>query len=234
MERVIRLCHIAILLALVVVLLGAWTRINDAGLGCPDWPGCYGEMILPVDKTKLESAQQLYPDQPLVEAKGWLEMVHRYAAGILGLMIAALAYLGWKERYRNDYPLLLSFGLLVLVILQAAFGMWTVTMKLLPQVVTLHLLGGLLTLSLLFVLRYKLKRIYQQVKPPGPVRHKRWIVIGAALLFGQIMLGGWTSSNYAGWACTDWLVCERGEKVLSITKVVFHCRVLMARATKVV
>lgn len=213
MERVIRLCHIAILLALVVVLLGAWTRINDAGLGCPDWPGCYGKMILPVDTAKLESAQLLYPDQPLVEVKGWLEMVHRYAAGTLGLMIAALSYLGWTERYRNDYPVLLSFGLLGLVILQAAFGMWTVTMKLLPQVVTIHLLGGLFTLTLLFVLRYKLKRISQQIKKSGPVSHKRWIVIGAGLLFGQIMLGGWTSSNYAGWACTDWLVCERSEKV---------------------
>jgi len=212
MERVLRLCHLAILLALVVVLLGAWTRINDAGLGCPDWPGCYGEWVLPTDTQQLASAQELYPEQPIVAAKGWLEMVHRYAAGTLGLLIAAIAWLTWQQRHRRGCPLKLSFGLLGLVIVQAVFGMWTVTLKLLPQVVTLHLLGGLLTLTLLLVLRYRLIHVKERYRLSSSNR-QRLVAVGAMLLFTQIMLGGWTSSNYAGWACTDWLLCERNESV---------------------
>lgn len=214
MKRTLQICHFAIGLALVVVLLGGWTRITDAGLGCPDWPGCYGEMVLPFGEEQLQQAQQRFPEQPLVSSKGWMEMVHRYAAGTLGVVILALAVMGWKQRRQPNYPLTLSLGLLVLVVVQGAFGMWTVTLKLLPQVVTVHLLGGLLTLTLLLGLRYRLLALMGPGVQTEQTPQRRWLVmLGAGLLFGQITLGGWTSANYAGWACTDWLLCDREHSV---------------------
>ncbi len=208
------LVNFAVILALLVVMLGGWTRINDAGLGCPDWPGCYGHIVLPGSEQALAKAQALYPDQPLLAAKGWLEMVHRYAASSLGLLVMALAWLGWKRRSDASYPARLSMGLLFLVCLQGAFGMWTVTLKLLPLVVTLHLLGGLAILSLLVLLRFRILRWQQAAMPAATPMYQRsgkgWIKLATLVLFGQIALGGWTSANYAGWACTDWLQCERG------------------------
>ncbi|UTW11135.1 COX15/CtaA family protein [Marinobacterium rhizophilum] len=206
------LINVAVVLALLVVMLGGWTRINDAGLGCPDWPGCYGHIVLPGSEQALAEAQALYPDQPLLAAKGWLEMVHRYAASSLGLLMLALAWLGWKRRRDGRYPTRLSIALLCLVCLQGAFGMWTVTLKLLPLVVTLHLLGGLAILSFLVLLRFRILR-WQQAARLAPVHQRQgkgWITLATLVLFGQIALGGWTSANYAGWACTDWLQCERG------------------------
>jgi heme a synthase len=213
-SRTVLLINVAVVLALLVVMLGGWTRINDAGLGCPDWPGCYGHIVLPGSEQALARAQALYPDQPLLAAKGWLEMVHRYAATSLGLLMLALAWLGWKRRLDGQYPAKLSIALLLLVCLQGAFGMWTVTLKLLPLVVTLHLLGGLAILSLLVLLRFRLLRWRQaELRLAAPMRQRQgkgWIMLATLVLFGQIALGGWTSANYAGWACTDWLQCERG------------------------
>lgn len=208
------LINLAVVLALLVVMLGGWTRINDAGLGCPDWPGCYGHIVLPGSEEALAQAQALYPDQPLVAGKGWLEMVHRYAASSLGLLVLWLAWLGWKRRADRRYPAGLSIALLLLVCVQGAFGMWTVTLKLLPIIVTLHLLGGLVILSLLVLLRFRILS-WRQVAAGASgaertLRGKSWIVLATFALFGQIALGGWTSANYAGWACTDWLQCERG------------------------
>jgi len=208
------LINLAVVLALLVVMLGGWTRINDAGLGCPDWPGCYGHIVLPGSEEALAQAQALYPDQPLVAGKGWLEMVHRYAASSLGLLVLWLAWLGWKRRADRRYPAGLSIALLLLVCVQGAFGMWTVTLKLLPIIVTLHLLGGLVILSLLVLLRFRILS-WRQVAAGSSgaertLRGKSWIVLATFALFGQIALGGWTSANYAGWACTDWLQCERG------------------------
>ncbi len=205
----------AIVLALIVVMLGGWTRINDAGLGCPDWPGCYGHIVLPGSDEALSRAQALYPDQPLVAGKGWLEMVHRYAASSLGFLVLLLAAAGWKRRKDARYPVRLGILLLGLVVLQGVFGMWTVTLKLLPLVVTLHLLGGMIILSLLLLLRFQILRAQ---RPPLQAsaraweqrRGGRWIMLTMVVLFVQIALGGWTSSNYAGWACTDWLQCESG------------------------
>ncbi len=207
----LKLTGFAIALALVVVILGGFTRLADAGLGCPDWPGCYGEWILPSDSDgeKLAIAQQRFPHQQIEHDKGWIEMIHRYFAGTLGLVVLALALVAWRCRQQPDYPRLLSYGLLLLVIVQAAFGMWTVTLKLLPQVVTLHLLGGLLTLTLLIRLRQKLLNLkYQRQSSATARRFKPWVLVGFILLFGQIALGGWTSSNYAGWSCTAWINCQ--------------------------
>lgn len=208
-QLAIKLTGFAILLALVVVILGGFTRLADAGLGCPDWPGCYGEWILPSDSDKLATAQQRFPEQQIEHDKGWIEMIHRYFAGTLGLLVLALAWIAWRYRRQPGYPQLLSYGLLLLVIVQAAFGMWTVTLKLLPQVVTLHLLGGLITLTLLIRLRQKLLNLRLQTEVSAPARRlKPWVLVGMVLLFVQIALGGWTSSNYAGWSCTAWINCQ--------------------------
>jgi len=199
----------AIGLALVVVLLGGWTRLNDAGLGCPDWPGCYGNWVLPEDHAGLRVN---YPDAVIDLRKGWIEMIHRYAAATLGLVVIGLAVVAWRNRTRVGYPVGLSLGLLGLVIIQGMFGMWTVTLKLLPGVVTLHLLGGLATLSLLVRLEQRLRRlasgqVAQSVRGQGGVR------LLLFCLFLQLLLGGWTSSNYAGWACSDWLLCHRDQTI---------------------
>ncbi|BBB28273.1 COX15/CtaA family protein [Neptunomonas japonica] len=214
------LVNSALLLALVVVLLGGWTRINYAGLGCPDWPGCYGSLILPSEPIQLQQLQSAFPNQPIDTYKGWLEMTHRYAAGTLGLLILGIALLNYKNRNTELSLGYLPLALLVLVTIQALFGMWTVTLKLLPPIVTLHLLGGLLTLTLLFILQAKLRRIRAAVcstvsKKTDPSHSLRVfsitrfkILIGVILLFIQLALGGWTSANYAGWACSDWILCN--------------------------
>jgi len=208
MSLPLRLATLAIGLALVVVLLGGWTRLNDAGLGCPDWPGCYGTWVLPDDHVELAEA---HPDALIDLRKGWIEMIHRYAAGSLGLLVLALAILGWRRRGVPDYPLGLSFGLLLLVMVQAVFGMWTVTLKLLPIVVTLHLLGGLATLTVLMLLRQRLSGLQRASGRWGKPHFGISILLAA--LFIQLALGGWTSTNYAGWACSDWLYCQSEQAV---------------------
>ncbi len=207
MSLPLRLTTLAIGLALVVVLLGGWTRLNDAGLGCPDWPGCYGTWVLPDNHAELAEA---HPDAMIDLRKGWIEMIHRYAAGTLGLLILGLAAIGYRQRKRQGYPLVLSFGLLMLVIVQGIFGMWTVTLRLLPVVVTLHLLGGLTTLMLLVLLRQHLMRL---AKAEAGTLPNPWGRVMLAVLFLQLALGGWTSTNYAGWACSDWLYCHRDQPV---------------------
>ncbi len=136
-------------LALVLVVLGAYVRLSDAGLGCPDWPGCYGRISVPATQEHVRAANRAYPQRPVEAHKAWKEMVHRYVAGALGLMVLALALLA--RRISSDrVPQRLPFALLVLVIFQALLGMWTVTLLLKPLVVTAHLLGGMATLALLF------------------------------------------------------------------------------------
>ncbi|MBN3564761.1 COX15/CtaA family protein [Aliamphritea spongicola] len=207
----VRICLLAILMTLVVVSMGAWTRLNNAGLGCPDWPGCYGQVVVPMTPTEIALAEETYGGQVDV-SKGMIEMVHRYLASSLGMVIMLLAWFAYRHRKQGDYPVYLSYGLLLLVITQGLFGMWTVTLKLLPVVVTLHLLGGLLTLSLLI-------RLYQRLKDSPAKEQQRkshhWLVGGAViLLFTQLVLGGWTSANYAGWSCPHWLQCADDQTVL--------------------
>ncbi|SIS43348.1 COX15/CtaA family protein [Neptunomonas antarctica] len=219
------LVNIALLLALVVVLLGGWTRLNYAGLSCPDWPGCFGSLVPPSAAESMQQAQTDFPGHIIDTHKGWLEMIHRYAAGTLGLLILGIALLSYKMRKIQVTPSNLPALLLVLVIIQALFGMWTVTLKLLPPIVTLHLLGGLLTLTLLFTLRAQLQRtakISMSSRPPSATSNRPlnpWlryqILAGVCLLFIQLALGGWTSSNYAGWACSDWFFCHQ-EKNISL------------------
>jgi cytochrome c oxidase assembly protein subunit 15 len=197
-------------LCLIVVVLGAYVRLSDAGLGCPDWPGCYGHLT-PIGAE--------HAGQPLELGKAWREMLHRYAAGTLGLLITCLAALTVFWRRERIAPRSLGVGLLGIVILQGIFGMLTVTWRLKPIIVTTHLLLGLTTLSLLWWLVLGLTRVKRaprfagglpEIDLPGPrVRQARgFAALGLSVLVLQIVLGGWTSSNYAALACPDLPTCQ--------------------------
>lgn len=201
-----RLALLATVVALMVVLLGAYTRLTHSGLGCPDWPGCYGFISVPITDAQLAHAELHFPEAPVEAAKGWSEMVHRYCAGTLGCLILLLAVRAWKQRKRHDQPLKLPLFILLVVIIQAAFGMWTVTLKLWPQVVTAHLMGGFATLSLLFLLTLRLSGWLPALAIPR--RLQRWATAGLVLVIIQIALGGWVSSNYAAVACVDLPTCH--------------------------
>lgn len=208
---VVRLAQWGTLFALVVVMLGAYTRLSDAGLGCPDWPGCYGQLDVPSSSAELDRAHQLYPDRPVEQGKAWKEMVHRYFAGTLGLLILGIAILSWMRREEPGQRLLLPFGLLLLVIFQALLGMWTVTLLVQPAVVTLHLLGGMATTSLLwwYALRQgKLMRSSLFLDHASRIRTGALVALLLVVL--QIALGGWTSTNYAALACIDFPGCYPG------------------------
>lgn len=198
------------LLAFAVVVLGAWVRLTDAGLGCPDWPGCYGRLVVGPNATALaDVGAEVEP------GKAWREMAHRYVAGALGLAILWLAIVAIRNRRRaaagnnpgesDALPVLLPVFLVVLVAFQAALGAWTVTLRLQPAVVVAHLLGGFATFALLWLL---------SLPPPASMLaplHRRlaWAVPGAlVVLVAQIALGGWTSANYAALACPDLPTCH--------------------------
>lgn len=199
-SRFDRLVLIAATLALCVVVLGAYVRLSDAGLGCPDWPGCYGHMAVP----HIDAAQQAFPDKPLEAHKAWKEMIHRYFAGTLGLLILAICVMAWRGRDRVTVKPLLPTLLLGLVMFQAALGMWTVTLLLKPVIVSLHLLGGMATLALLVWLAAAC-----WIQPvSGAAGLRPWALLGLLLLACQIALGGWTSSNYAALACIDFPTCQ--------------------------
>lgn len=206
-----RLALIALVLAVIVITKGGFTRITDSGLGCPDWPGCFGEMVMPTDTERLSYLQERYPEIHVAAHKGWIEMIHRYLATFLGVIIVALAYFGIRYRGVPHYPSKTSLVLLGLVMLQGAFGMWTVTMKLLPIIVTIHLMGGLIILSTLMYLRARLRQAASGVGVGTPA--KRWVLGGILVLFMQMALGGWVSTNYAGWACPSLLTCAAGVDV---------------------
>ncbi|MGI9283429.1 MAG: COX15/CtaA family protein [Endozoicomonas sp.] len=200
----------ATLLAAVVVGLGAYTRLVHAGLGCPDWPGCYGLLTVPETAQEIAMAETLYPNAPVEVDKGWAEMVHRYVAGSLLLLVLVIAIQAFRNRKEPGQPLKLPLFILGLIIVQAAFGMWTVTLKLWPQVVTAHLLGGFATFSLLFLLTLRLSRLKWMKLPASDQkdRLRGLAVAGLLVVILQITLGGWTSSNYAALACPDFPMCQ--------------------------
>lgn len=204
-----RLVFISIVLALIVVSLGAYTRLTHAGLGCPDWPGCYGQLKVPETSQQLAQAQQAFPEQEVVAHKAWNEMIHRYFAGSLGLLILAIALLSIKNR-KQGTPLFLPLFILLMVIFQAALGMWTVTMKLMPIVVMGHLLGGFTTLCLLFLLYLRLSNKRLPSSDFSVKKYGKFAFIGVFILAGQISLGGWTSSNYAALTCVELPICQAG------------------------
>ncbi len=203
-----RITLFAFLLAGVVVVLGAWTRLSDAGLGCPDWPGCYGFIHVPSSDEHVALAEERYPDAPFEADKAWPEMIHRYFASTLGLVILGLSVAFVRARKETPRPpLKLPLALLVLVCLQGAFGAWTVTLKLWPQVVTAHLLGGFATLSLLWLLYLRQTNgLAGRWFVPGKLYGPGMLVMGLVIV--QIALGGWVSSNYAALACPDFPTCH--------------------------
>lgn len=189
-----KLVPLATLLALIVIVVGAYVRLSDAGLSCPDWPGCYGQAIVAAGA-----------GADIDTRKAWIEMGHRYLAGTLGLLIFAIAVIAWLRRDRNQ-PALLPVLLLILVVFQALLGMWTVTLLLKPLVVTLHLLGGMATLALLVWLMMRTNPPRHEINM-GASRIDTWSTISLILLFAQIALGGWVSANYAALACGDFPLC---------------------------
>lgn len=204
-----KLVFVSILLAILVVSLGAYTRLTHAGLGCPDWPGCYGLMDVPETSAQISLAEQAFPERPVEPEKAWNEMIHRYFAGTLGLLILVIALMSLKRRSQGG-PVGLPILILLVVIFQAALGMWTVTLKLMPVVVMGHLLGGFTTLCLLFILYLRLSA-YRVPGGDYPLKkYAKFGVIGIFILAGQIGLGGWTSSNYAALTCTELPICQAG------------------------
>jgi len=198
----------AVFLAAVVVVLGAYTRLVDAGLGCPDWPGCYGFVLVPSSAEAIAEAEALYPHAPVEAHKAWPEMVHRYFASTLGLVVIGLTIVFIRARHERPVPpLKLPVALFLLVCLQGAFGAWTVTLKLWPQVVTAHLLGGFATLSLLWLLYLRQSSgLGGRWQVPAQLSRLAQIVMVVCVL--QIALGGWVSSNYAALACRDFPTCH--------------------------
>ncbi|MGO1499661.1 MAG: COX15/CtaA family protein [Marinobacter sp.] len=213
----------SVLLAIVVIMLGAWTRLVDAGLGCPDWPGCYGFISVPQSETHIAIANARFPDTPVDVAKGWPEMIHRYAASTLGLVVFGLATAAVRQR-RSGVPFKLPLFIAGFILLQGAFGMWTVTLKLWPQVVALHLLGGFTTISLLTLLTLRLRKFSaaqatsEDTAPQARTRLdgsafrlvslRPWLYGGLLLIVLQIALGAWTAANYAAVACPDLPTCQ--------------------------
>lgn len=210
-----RLTLLAAVFCLMVIAKGAYTRLTDAGLGCPDWPGCYGFLTVPSGEN-IERAEQAFPDTPVEAFKAWVEMIHRYMATLLGVLILAITVLGIKWAPKGDsagWPRKHLYFLLALVCLQGAFGAWTVTLKLWPKIVTLHLLGGFSVLTTMTLLAVR----FYRYEPSAPLDEGQafslrkliplaWVATG--VLAVQIFLGGWTSTNYAALACPDLPKCQ--------------------------
>ncbi|GAA0407933.1 COX15/CtaA family protein [Cocleimonas flava] len=192
----------AVLLTLIVIVLGAYTRLTDSGLGCPDWPGCYGQLSVPENISTHEY------QRPLEKHKAWNEMIHRYVAGTLGFVVLFILFMTIRGKNVLKQSVGLPLLLLATVIFQALLGMWTVTLLLSPLIVTAHLLGGFTTLSLLWWLwlNNRSTTLHSNNSDSSPVIHKSSLLkiaalFGLLLVIIQIFLGGWTSTNYAALAC---------------------------------
>ena len=191
------------LLAFCVIILGAYVRLSDAGLGCPDWPGCYGELFV-TEQTQVNAAQQAGGARPFDMDKAVKEMIHRYAAGILGILVLLMTMISWRSRHDEQISCSILLGL---VALQALLGMWTVTELLKPIIVAAHLLGGMLILGMLYwIILRQLPRPASRAHPPTG----RLALAALAILALQMFTGGWTSANYAALACPEFPTCRDG------------------------
>ena len=206
-QTIHKLAMIAVIVAFCVIVLGAWVRLSHAGLGCPDWPGCYGQLTWPEASEEIATANLAFPERPYESSKAWREMVHRYLAGTLMLLVFALGWKAWRDPHANRKFRLVATALIIFIIFQALLGMWTVTLKLKPIIVMGHLLGGLLSFSMILWLMFS-SRPWKSDKPAMGVRRMRGpIAMGILVLGLQIALGGWTSANYAALACPDVPMC---------------------------
>ncbi|MEO5735481.1 MAG: COX15/CtaA family protein [Rubrivivax sp.] len=224
--RLAALTALTLFLTFDLIVFGAFTRLSDSGLGCPDWPGCYGEMSPFAARADIDAAQASASGGPVTWGKAWIEMIHRYLAMTVGVLILVIAAVSWRERFgdrrRDRKPihdcdsghdrLPLSpwwpTAALLWVMVQGAFGKYTVTLKLYPAVVTAHLLGGLLLLALLALQHAAFQAPLAAADPPLPQRLRALALAAMAALVVQIALGGWVSTNYAVLACTGFPTCN--------------------------
>ncbi|MDF1655576.1 MAG: COX15/CtaA family protein [Coxiellaceae bacterium] len=228
-KLIARLALMAVIFAFVVIALGAITRLSDAGLGCPDWPGCYGHLTVPTSVKAVNQIDQMFPQHPIVAHKAWAEMIHRYCAGTLSLLIAAVVFFAIREakRLKNKKRMTLAIALLLLLLYQPILGMWTVTWKLLPIVVSQHLLGGFGLLAMLWAhyCLYSRPGVVIPAPEPGSSQYDmdpgslpgmteaksgmtRLAIIALVLVIFQITLGAWTSTNYAAISCATFPFCQ--------------------------
>ena len=219
-RRLQALCVLTLFLTFDLVLFGAFTRLTDSGLGCPDWPGCYGTSSPVAARTQISEAQAAMPSGPVTHGKAWVEMIHRYLATTVGVLIIAMTVMSWKQAKaaRAAGQAQASTGALspwwptvtlVWVCIQGAFGALTVTMKLFPAIVTLHLLGGTALLALLAIPASALS-LHQAGQKRAAIapRLRLALCLCLALLVAQVSLGGWVSTNYAVLACTTFPTCQ--------------------------
>lgn len=208
-QRLRVLTLVTLFLTFDLVVFGAFTRLTDSGLGCPDWPGCYGHASPVGAQLHIDAAQTAMPTGPVTHPKAWIEMIHRYLATGVGVLILTLAATSWIERRRIQMSPWWPTFTLLWVCLQGAFGALTVTMKLFPAIVTLHLLGGMVLLALLKVQSVHYANAQGDQLPVPLKGSTRFLIFAAfALLWLQIALGGWVSTNYAVLACTDFPGCQ--------------------------
>ncbi len=199
-----RLVFCTTLLTLAVIVMGAYVRLSDAGLSCPDWPGCYGQALVPSSDSQVSLANEAFPGRPLVFHRAWKEMIHRYLAGALGIAITLLAVIAYHRRREPRQLVVLPIALVGLVVFQAALGMWTVTLLLKPLVVTAHLMGGMTTLALLWWLWLR----PNHAGVPVTTGIRTWAFASVVIIIVQLSLGGWTSANYAALACSEFPTCQ--------------------------
>jgi cytochrome c oxidase assembly protein subunit 15 len=197
-NRYAKLALLAAAFALCVAVFGAFVRLSNAGLSCPDWPLCYGEITWPTHAAEVAEANAAFPERPVETHKAWREQVHRFLAGILIVATFTLAILGWRRRHEPDQPWRVALAAAGLIVFQALLGMWTVTWKLKPVVVMGHLVGGFATFALLVWIAARSAGVGARQEPG---LRRGLIVVAIALVAIQIALGGWVSSNYAALAC---------------------------------
>ena len=201
-----KLVYLTWFLTLDLIMFGAFVRLTDSGLGCPDWPGCYGKLTPLGAGAHIEQAYQAMPYGPVSWGKAWIEMIHRYVGAALGMLIIAIVWMAWRHRRALGHSARLATFTLLAVCVQGAFGAWTVTHKLKPIIVTTHLLGGMGVLALMTWLAAR--------ENPGPPaapatqRWRPWLIVSLLLLTVQVGLGGWVSTNYAALACMDFPLCH--------------------------
>jgi heme a synthase len=207
-SRYLRWLAFTLFLTFDLVVFGAYVRLTDSGLGCPDWPGCYTQATPWQALGNIRAEEALRPDGAVTHFKAWVEMIHRYVAGSLGLLCIGL--LVWAIRWRDSLPIGWRLAALTLlwVCLQGAFGMWTVTLKLMPLVVTAHLLGGLTLLALLAWQHVRLSPAAVALSAFESAAQRGWVWLLSVFVVLQIALGGWVSTNYAALACDTVPLCQ--------------------------
>jgi len=206
MNNIKNLSLFGICLAFVVIALGAWTRLVDAGLGCPDWPGCYGFVVFPTNEAEIALAEARYPTFPYDINKAIPEVVHRYFAAALGFLAIIMVYYSFKQN-ENKNIRRWTVGLLIFICCQGLFGYLTVSLLLLPIIVTAHLFGGFTTLTLFFLI-FLMSGKFDILEKMAIPKLKTIAGIALAVLLFQIFLGVWTSTNYASLACADFPTCQ--------------------------